>query len=110
MTGKAVTANRLGDGAVVYLTDDGHWSTRVGDCLVSDAADGERMMDKAAAAGPAQHVIGAYLIDVEVADGAVHPLTLREAIRAKGPTVGNAAGGSEGNGASAGNGNGVSLR
>ena len=104
MTGKAVTANRLGDGTVVYLTDDGRWSTRVGDCLVSEAADGERMMDRAAEAEPAQHVVGAYLIDVEVADGAVHPLTLREAIRAKGPTVGNAAGGSTGNG------NGVSLR
>ena len=109
MTGKAVTANRLGDGTVVYLTDDGQWSTRVGDCLVSGAADGERMMDRAAEAEPAQHVVGAYLIDVEVADGAVHPLTLREAIRAKGPTVGNAAGG-DAAGGSTGNGNGVSLR
>ena len=106
MTGRAITANRLIDGSVVYLTRDGGWSEKIGDSLVSDAADeAERMKATAQRAERSQQVVGAYLIDVAVEGGTVHPVRLREAIRAAGPTVGLAAA-HAGNG----NGNGVSVR
>ncbi len=108
MTGRAITANRLIDGVVVYLTRDGGWSGKIGDSLVAHAADQTgRMKTIAERAERSQQVVGACLIDVAVENGMVHPVRLREAIRAGGPTVGLAAS-HAGNGN--GNGNRVSVR
>ena len=116
MTGRAITANRLGDGSVVYLTRDGGWSGHIGDSLVSGAPDetgadqtGADQTGRMKAAGEraerSQQVIGACFIDVAVEGGLIRPVRLREAIRAGGPTVGRAV-------SQAGNGNGnrVSVR
>ncbi len=106
-----MTANRLVDGAVVYLTPDDGWSGRVGDCLVVFDEDGDgngneagidRMKLAAQAAERDRLVIGAYVFDVAVKGGVAHPARLREAIRAHGPTVGRS-------GARLPNGNGTSV-
>ncbi len=87
----AVTANRLGDGSVAYLTGGG-WSARFGDCLVADDAAGLARLNAAAAeAEQAQIVVGAYVFDVAIDGGEIRPVRRREAIRAAGPTVGLAA-------------------
>ena len=40
-----VTANRVGDGAVIYLRADGGWTTALGEAAVtSDAADARELM------------------------------------------------------------------
>ncbi len=110
MTGRAITANRLTDGSVVYLTRDGGWSGKIGDSLVSHAADQTgRMKNTAERAERSQQVVGACFIDVAVEGGTVQPVRLREAIRAGGPTVGLAAA-HAGNGNGYGNGNRVSVR
>ncbi len=106
MTARAMTANRLTDGSVVYLTRDGGWSEKISDCLAADGdEDAERMKIVAERAEQSQRVIGAYLIDLSAAGDAPRPLTLREAIRAGGPSVAGAAG-TSGNGAGNGAGNG----
>ena len=82
---KVLTANRLADGAVVWLADSG-WSERL------DAA--VRLEDEAAAAALARAeaqgtlVVGPYLVDADAA-GVVGRERLRETIRATGPTVGH---------------------
>ena len=88
--GKAVTANRLDDGLVVFLDADGGWTVEIaGARVIDDAAD----LEAALAYGKAQHdarvVIDAYAIDIAVGDDGVPvPVRLREKIRAdRGPTT-----------------------
>jgi hypothetical protein len=85
---KAITANRLSDGLVVFLDDSGGWSLSIAEArLVSDGAD----LDAANAYAKSQHdariVVEPYPIDVEMVDGRPMPVRLRERIRADGPTV-----------------------
>ena len=82
-----VTANRLGDGAVVYRTADGRWSTALDDAAMAETvADALALLGGAAADG--RKAVGAYVAPVRVAaDGRLLPGNLRERIRSRGPTV-----------------------
>ncbi|HUF44466.1 MAG TPA: DUF2849 domain-containing protein [Aestuariivirgaceae bacterium] len=89
-TGKVITANRLSDGTVVFLAEAGYWSKEIDNAVVAfgpEAAAG--LSEDGQQAESANHVTGSYLIDVERRDGRVHPLHIRERIRALGPTVGD---------------------
>lgn len=80
-----VTANRLGDGVVVYRTAEG-WSTTLDDAAVVDTAAAALALLNAAAADIA--AVGAYVAPVRLdADGRRQPANLRERIRSRGPTV-----------------------
>jgi hypothetical protein len=82
-----VTANRLGDGAVVYRTEDGRWSTALDDAAVVTTAPAATELLTAAAADDTA-AVGAYVAPVRLLpDGKPQPGNLREAIRSKGPTV-----------------------
>jgi Protein of unknown function (DUF2849) len=88
MTLKAVTANRLRQGDVVYLTDKGRWSPHLNESRVSaDKAEQEAMLAQAETAVEAREIIGPYLMDVIEVDAILQPLSTRETIRAAGPTV-----------------------
>jgi predicted NAD/FAD-binding protein len=82
-----VTANRLDDGAVIYRTGAGQWSTRLEQAVVvSTAAAATTLL----AGATADHItaVGAYVAPVhQDADGALRPGNLREAIRHAGPTI-----------------------
>ncbi|PQA87853.1 DUF2849 domain-containing protein [Hyphococcus luteus] len=82
---KAVTANRLEDGVVVYLSNDNDWTSDL-----TKAARFENDDAKAALAGAearAGEHAGAYLIEVSDAGAPSGRETLRETIRKDGPTV-----------------------
>jgi hypothetical protein len=85
---KAITANRLDDGRVVFLNEIGGWSPALGEARL--LADGPEL-DDATAYAKAQHdariVVEPYPIDLEVTDGIAVPVRIRERIRAEGPTV-----------------------
>ncbi len=84
----SVTANRLLDGEPVYLTSDNRWSESVTDCAVADGKDeGEALMKLAGEAVAARIVVNPYLFNVDVEDGKAVPISVREQIRAAGPTV-----------------------
>jgi hypothetical protein len=82
-----ITANRLGDGAVVYRTRNGSWSTRLDEAaVVSTAAAATELLAAAVADGVS--AVGAYVAPVQLgADGQPQPGNLRERIRSRGPTV-----------------------
>ena len=88
MAPQVVTANRIGDGTVVYLTRVGGWSERIADGQVS-RSDEERdtLMAVARETAEIPEVVEPYAIDVVEGAGVVRPVRYREAIRAQGPTT-----------------------
>lgn len=84
---RVVTGNRLRDGVPVYYTGNVHWSPAIAEAIVVPADQADRLLSEAQS-GPHPHpVVTSYLIDVVVGSGAIHPASLREHIRAFGPTT-----------------------
>jgi hypothetical protein len=81
-----VTGNRLIDGAVIYFTGDG-WARDIAEAKLVDAEAGAALLAEAQAGKPPLPAIGAELIEANRDGGRVVPVTLRERIRAFGPTV-----------------------
>lgn len=87
MSSKAVTANRLTDGSVVYLTDAGAWSEWLNEAaLAGDDEGAERLLERGRA-DTATGVVEPYLIEVVETDGLLAPLRYREVLRARGPSI-----------------------
>lgn len=82
-----IIASRLADGVVVFLAEDHSWTRSIGAGAVVDApAEGERLLAVAKEHEAACIVTDPYLIDVELDGQAPKPVSIREAIRAFGPT------------------------
>jgi hypothetical protein len=82
-----ITANRLGNGAVVYRTLEDGWTTRLDEAAVVSTAPAAGELLTAAAADDIG-AVGAYVAPVRLeADGTVRPGNLREIIRQGGPTI-----------------------
>ena len=88
MTDQLLTANRLQDGEVVYLTADGYWSERLQDAVIRQDDEGQAaLLATGLAAEESCQVVGAYLMAVASENGAFVPLSQRERIRALGPSI-----------------------
>ena len=83
---KAVTGNRLRDGAVIYRVADGEWTTDIGQAAAY-GADADVALKAAEADVAGAVVVGIELIDVVQGASGLEPVSLRERIRAYGPTV-----------------------
>lgn len=83
-----ISANRLGDGIVVYLGHDGAWREDFDDAKIFvGKADADPAF--ALARRDAMHnlVVEPCLVEVAQDEGGLFPVTLRERIRAQGPTI-----------------------
>jgi hypothetical protein len=82
-----VTANRVADGAVVYRSADGGWTTKLEAAAVAtNPASAHAMIAEATADD--LRAVGPYIAPVELtAAGQVRPGNLRELIRLAGPTI-----------------------
>jgi hypothetical protein len=80
-----VTANRLRDGVPVYFAGPDRWSPRIDEALL--VGEGEGLLAAAQGGPPPSPVVAPYLIDAVRDQGRVQPATLRERIRAFGPTI-----------------------
>ena len=88
MSSQVLTANRLIDGAVVFLALDETWVTRLDDLRVAVGKDDAAALEAIGARDvAAQIVVGPYLIDVAEENGHVAPSRYRERIRAFGPST-----------------------
>jgi hypothetical protein len=84
---KVLTANRLIDGEAVWYSAEQTWSeTIVGAEIANDKAAEERLEAIGKAAFARNFALDIELIDVQLVDGAIVPIRLRERIRAAGPT------------------------
>jgi hypothetical protein len=81
-----ITANRLGDGAVIYRTADRDWTTDFDRAAVVTTAPAAAELLEAAVADDIG-AVGAYVAPVKLdQDGGARPGNLRERIRLAGPT------------------------
>ena len=83
---QVASANRLADGAVVYLDDFGQWVEGLeGAALARDPGESAILIERAKA--EAGSVVEPFLVAVtENDDGSLEPVSLREKIRASGLT------------------------
>jgi hypothetical protein len=82
-----VTANRVGDGAVVYWRADGGWTTALDGAAVTANVETARELVQAATADGLR-AVDPYIAPVKLTrDGEVRPGNLRELIRLSGPTI-----------------------
>jgi hypothetical protein len=85
---KVITANRLLNGDVVWLGENGSWVERI---TLARTVEGKDQVDEGLAIGQAaeknQEVVGVYEMDVTLEDGVIVPVRLRERIRSAGPTT-----------------------
>jgi len=85
---KLLAANRLIDGVAVWLGPDGGWVEDISDAEIVRDKEGEARLERLGQEAVAKNlVLDIELVDVEIVDGAVRPLRLRERIRAMGPSI-----------------------
>lgn len=88
MSLQVVTANRLDDGLVVFLTASGAWETDINRARTVEDKDGANALLAQAEAPEHQiRVVGPYLIDVAMEEDGLVPTKYREVLRTKGPSV-----------------------
>jgi Protein of unknown function (DUF2849) len=81
-----ITANRLGDGAVVYRSADGSWTKDLAAAAVVTTTLAAIDLLTAALADKLK-AVDAYVAPVELTSQRVLPGNLRERIRFNGPTI-----------------------
>ncbi len=86
--GQVMTANRLRDGEVVFLTRSGAWKEQIDEAVLALEPQATAALEARAAADvTATLVTGTYLFDAERVGGKIRALHMRERIRTLGPTV-----------------------
>ena len=80
-----LTANRLDNGQVVYLTSKGDWSPRLDAARIGVCEDDVLDLTRLAAAnGFERDVVDVYAMVVDLEQRLPQPLSMRERIRARG--------------------------
>lgn len=83
-----ISANRLSDGAVVYLDFEGAWSESLTEAVVAHSPDEVRALEDRGAHDAARNiVVEPYLVEVREIDGRIVPVRERERVRAAGPSI-----------------------
>jgi len=85
---KIISANRLADGIVVYAGRDGSWSGRLSEAKVFvSPAEAEAGLLLAQDDTKRNLVVEPCVVEVIEGAGGLRAVTLRETIRARGPTI-----------------------
>ena len=83
-----LTANRLGDGTIVYLDFEGAWNENIAEAAVANSPDEVRALEDRGAYDSAHNlVVEPYLIEIREVAGRIEPIRYRERVRAGGPTI-----------------------
>jgi len=84
---KVLTANRLAPGEVVYWNAACGWVTDLQQAQPIEDAEAELALKGAAEWVSRNEVVAPYVFPIRVEQGAIAPLSAREWVRAKGPSV-----------------------
>ncbi|MGI9374438.1 MAG: DUF2849 domain-containing protein [Hyphomicrobiales bacterium] len=87
-SGKILTANRLTDGLVVFLSAENIWTRDIDRAVLAQEEGAQSALAKRGEEYEENNqVTGAYLIDAERENGIINPVRIRERIRLTGPTI-----------------------
>lgn len=85
---KVISANRLGDGIVVYAGRDGAWATRLSQAKIfASKTEAETALLVAQNDAKRNLVVEPVVVEITEDASGLRAVTLREAIRALGPTI-----------------------
>ena len=83
-----ITANRLTNGAVLFLTATETWSEKMTDAgVATDQPTEDKMLKAGLASAEAQYVVDPYVVPLIEGQDEISPVDRRERIRGTGPTV-----------------------
>jgi Protein of unknown function (DUF2849) len=83
-----LTANRLGDGIVVFLDFEGAWSESIAEAAVARSPDEVRALQDRGTHDAAHNlVVEPYLVEVRESGGSLVPIRYRERVRVAGPSI-----------------------
>jgi sulfite reductase (NADPH) hemoprotein beta-component len=83
-----LTANRLGDGIVVFLDFEGAWNVNLAEAVVARSPDEVRaLQDRGTYDAEHNLVVEPYLAEVREMAGGLVPIRYRERVRAAGPSI-----------------------
>lgn len=82
-----ITANRLLDGRIVWLGEDGTWQPLIRNARIYSNADIEDALKVQADRAQRDELVGVYGVQVTRSPSGIVPVTSRERIRAVGPSV-----------------------
>ena len=83
-----LTANRLGDGIVVFLDFEGDWNESIAEAVVARSPDEVRQLQDRGTHDAAYNlVVEPYLVEVREAGGSLVPIRYRERVRVAGPSI-----------------------
>lgn len=86
--GQVMTANRLRDGEVVFLTRAGIWSEKIDDAVLALEPQAKAALEARAAEDVKKTLVtGHYLFDAERINGRIRANHFRERVRTLGPSV-----------------------
>ena len=85
---QVLTANRLGDGAVVFLNFDGDWVATLAGAVIARSPDEARgLVARGLFDAGRNLVVDPYLVEMREVAGALLPLRQRERVRLDGPSI-----------------------
>jgi hypothetical protein len=85
---QVLTANRLGDGAVVFLNFDGDWVATLAGVVVARSPDEARGLAARGIFDAGRNlVVDPYLVEMREAAGTLLPIRQRERVRLDGPSI-----------------------
>jgi hypothetical protein len=83
-----LTANRLGDGTVVFLDFEGAWSENLAEAVIARSPDEARaLQDRGTYDAEHNLVVEPYLVEVRETAGGFVPIRYRERVRVAGPSI-----------------------
>lgn len=83
-----LTANRLGDGVVVFLDFEGAWNADFAAASIASTPDEARALDERGRHDAERNVVlEPYLVELHSAAGRLVPVRQRERVRIEGPSV-----------------------
>jgi hypothetical protein len=85
---QVLTANRLGDGTVVFLNFDGDWVASLTGVVIARSPDEALGLEARGRFDAGRNlVVDPYLVDMREVKGALLPLRQRERVRLAGPSI-----------------------
>ena len=85
---QVLTANRLSDGMVVFLSGDGTWQSEIDSADIARTEEGAGALEaRAAVFVRTNEIVDPYLIAVEESSAGLAPVAFRERRRIAGPSV-----------------------